>query len=414
MKNNKLYSVLLSFIIAFGLWLYVVNNVSVEAEETIYNIPVALEGEALLNERNLLITGQSSQTVNLTLSGSRSDLNKVNASNITIKANLSTIDAPGDRIQLGYTISYPGEVPSNAFVEQNRNPSYIYVDVDSRRNKDVPVVIQWTGTRSDDYIYDTENAVLDYSVINVKGPAEVVDQIDHALVQIDLTDRAVSMSESYRYTLCDISGDPVDASTITTNVDEARVDLKIHRIKEVKLVANVIYGGGASEMNTVVTVEPSVIRLSGSDAILEEIGDTYTVGPINLAEIEKSQELKYAITIPEEVNNLTGVTEAVVGIRFTGLTTREFYVTNMQAVNIPEGLEAEIMNTSVRVKVRGPMTEMNKLTESNISIVVDFSAAEIGNSTYKAKLLFDAGFPNVGAMNAYSVSAMVRAAEPEE
>lgn len=412
MRKNKLYSVLLSFLIAFGLWWYVVNNVSMEAEDTIYNIPVALEGENLLGERNLLITSQSTQTVSLTLSGSRSDLNKVNSGNITIKADLSSIDGPGDKIQLAYTISYPGDVASNAFVVESRSPSYIYIDVDSRRTKEVPVVIQWTGTRSDDYIYDTENAVLDYPTITVMGPAEVVDQIDHALIQIDLTDRVISMSESYRYTLCNISGDPVDAGAITTNVDEVRLEVKIHRIKEVQLVAHVIYGGGATEMNTMVAVEPSVIRLSGSEAILEEIGDTYTVGTINLAEIEKSQELKYSIAIPEGVNNLTGVTEAVVSIRFSSLITREFDVANIQMVSVPEGLEAEIMNSSIKVKVRGPAFEMNKLTDEDITAVVDFSTAEVGNSTYKAKLSFDADFPNVGALNTYSVSATVRAAAP--
>lgn len=412
MRKNKLYSVLLSFLIAFGLWWYVVNNVSMEAEDTIYNIPVALEGENLLGERNLLITSQSTQTVSLTLSGSRSDLNKVNSGNITIKADLSSIDGPGDKIQLAYTISYPGDVASNAFVVESRSPSYIYIDVDSRRTKEVPVVIQWTGTRSDDYIYDTENAVLDYPTITVMGPAEVVDQIDHALIQIDLTDRVISMSESYRYTLCNISGDPVDAGAITTNVDEVRLEVKIHRIKEVQLVAHVIYGGGATEMNTMVAVEPSVIRLSGSEAILEEIGDTYTVGTINLAEIEKSQELKYSIAIPEGVNNLTGVTEAVVSIRFSSLITREFDVANIQMVSVPEGLEAEILNSSIKVKVRGPAFEMNKLTDEDITAVVDFSTAEVGNSTYKAKLSFDADFPNVGALNTYSVSATVRAAAP--
>ena len=45
MRNNKLYSILLSVIVSFGLWLYVVNNVSVEDEITFYDIPVVLERE---------------------------------------------------------------------------------------------------------------------------------------------------------------------------------------------------------------------------------------------------------------------------------------------------------------------------------------------------------------------------------
>lgn len=414
MRKNKLYSIALSLVVAFGLWLYVVNNVSSEAEETFYNIPVVMEGEALLSERNLIITNQSAQTVSLKLSGARSDLNKVNSGNITIKADLSTIDGPGDRLALTYSISYPGDVASNAFVVESRNPSYIYIDVDSRRTKEVPVIVQWAGTRSGDYIYDTENAVLDYPTVTVIGPSEVADRIDHAVIQVDLTDRTESLSESYRYTLCDADGEPVDAGTITTNVEEVRVDLRIQRIKEIRLVADVIYGGGTSAQDTTIKVEPSVIRLSGSDAILAEVGDTYTVCTINLAELEKSQDLKYAIAIPDGVTNLTGVTEAVVSVRFSGLSTREFDVDNIQMINVPEGLEAEIMNSSIKVKVRGPATEVSLLTADDITAVVDFSAAEIGNATFKATLSFDADFPNVGALKAYSVSATVRTPAPSE
>lgn len=411
MKKNKLYSAALSVIIAFGLWLYVVNNVSQEAEDTFYNIPVILENDAVLDERNLLITNQSANTVSLKLSGARSDLNKVNSGNIIVKANLATIYEPGERVALTYTIAFPGDVASNAFVVESKNPTYIYLDVDSRRTKEVPVNIRWNGVRSGDYIYDTENAVLDYSTITVTGPAEVADQISYAQIDVDLTNRTESMSESYRYTLCDENGEPVDAQSITTNVDEVLVNLKIRRIKEVQLVAEVIYGGGANEENTVVKIEPAVLRLSGSDAILAEIGDVYTVCTINLAEIERSQELKYAIAIPEGVDNITGVTEAVVGVRFTGLNTREYTVDQFELINVPQGMEAEIMNSSLTVKVRGPIGEVSQLSGEHITAVVDLANAEIGNATFKATMTFAPEFANVGAVKTYSVSVTVRDAD---
>lgn len=414
MGKSKLYSMLLSVVIAFGLWLYVVNNVSQETEATFYNIPVAFEREAALDERNLLIAGQSTQTVSLKLSGARSDLNKVSSANITVTADLSVIDTPGDRIPLTYNITFPGDVASNAIVVESRSPSYIYLDVDSRRTKEVPVVVQWTGTRSGDHVYDTENAVLDNPTVTVTGPAEVADQIDHAMIQVDLTDRVESVSESYRYTLCNADGEPVDAAKITTNVEEVRVDMQIRRIKTVKLVADVIYGGGTSVETATVTVEPGVIRLTGSDARLTDIGDTYTVCTINLAEIEKSQDLKYAISIPEGVNNITGVTEAVVSVKFTGLSIREFVIDrdNFQLINVPEGLEAEIVESSMTVKVRGPASEIALLTDEDITAVVDLSSAEAGMATYKMVLTFQENYPNVGALKTSSVT--VSLGEPED
>ena len=44
-KEQKITSVILSLVVAFGLWWYVVNNVSMEDDITFNNIPVVREGE---------------------------------------------------------------------------------------------------------------------------------------------------------------------------------------------------------------------------------------------------------------------------------------------------------------------------------------------------------------------------------
>ena len=407
-KGRKISSAILSLVIAFGLWLYVVNNVSKEDDINFNNIPVVREGESILNEQNLMITHLSTETVSLHLAGSRDDLNKVDSSNMSVKINLSNIKEPGDRIPLTYTPSYPATVANTAFEVVNKNPSVIFVSVDYRRTFEIPVYVKWTGTRSENYLYDTENYTLDYSVVTITGPAAVADQIDHAQVLIDLTNRTESFSESFRYTLCDKDGNPVDAKQITTNVEEVLLGAQIQQIKDIALVADVIYGGGATAENTTITINPEVIRVSGGAAVLEELGDTYTVCSINLADMEKSSnELKYTINLPEGVTNQTGVSEVVVTVRFSGLKTKEFVVDNIEMINVPEGMVAEIINANLTVRLRGPEAEISALTEDDISVVVDLSAAEAGTATYKAVIRISDDFPNVGAMKTSSVSATV-------
>ena len=407
-KGRKISSAILSLVIAFGLWLYVVNNVSKEDDINFNNIPVVREGESILNEQNLMITDLSTETVSLHLAGSRDDLNKVDSSNMSVKINLSNIKEPGDRIPLTYTPSYPATVANTAFEVVNKSPSVIFVSVDYRRTFEIPVYVKWTGTRSENYLYDTENYTLDYSAITITGPAAVADQIKQAQILIDLTNRTESFSESFRYTLCDGDGNPVDAKLITTNVEEVLLSAQIQQIKEADLVADVIYGGGATPDNTTITINPEVIRVSGGAAVLEELGDTYTVCSINLADIEKSSnELKYTINLPEGVTNQTGVSEVVVNIRFSGLKTKEFVVNKIEMINVPENMEAEIINANVTVRVRGPEAEISALTEDDIRAVVDLSAAEVGTATYKAVIVINEKFPNVGALKTSSVSATV-------
>ena len=407
-KERRITSAILSLVIAFGLWWYVVNNVSVEDDITFNNIPVVREGENVLTEKNLMITDISTETVSMNLIGSREDLNKVDSSNLSVKINLSNIEEPGERIPLTYVPSYPATVANTAFEISHKNPSVIFISVDYRRTLEIPVMVKWTGTRSENYLYDTENYVLDYTTVTITGPASVADQISYAQVLIDLSDRSESFSESFRYTLCNTEGEPVDAQSITTSVEEVQLSVQIQQIKEVDLVADVIYGGGATDKNTTVTLSPEVIRVSGGEAVLAELGDTYTVCSINLADIEKSSnELKYTINLPEGVTNQTGVSEVVVTVRFNGLKTRDFVVDKIEMTNVPEGMVAEIINANLTVRVRGPEEEINRLTEKDISAVVDLSAAETGTATYKAVIQISEAFPNVGAMKTSSVSATV-------
>ena len=407
-KERRITSAILSLVIAFGLWWYVVNNVSVEDDITFNNIPVVREGENVLTEKNLMITDISTETVSMNLIGSREDLNKVDSSNLSVKINLSNIEEPGERIPLTYVPSYPATVANTAFEISHKNPSVIFISVDYRRTLEIPVIVKWTGTRSENYLYDTENYVLDYTTVTITGPASVADQISYAQVLIDLSDRSESFSESFRYTLCNTEGEPVDAQSITTSVEEVQLSVQIQQIKEVDLVADVIYGGGATDKNTTVTLSPEVIRVSGGEAVLAELGDTYTVCSINLADIEKSSnELKYTINLPEGVTNQTGVSEVVVTVRFNGLKTRDFVVDKIEMTNVPEGMAAEIINANLTVRVRGPEEEINRLTEKDISAVVDLSAAETGTATYKAVIQISEAFPNVGAMKTSSVSATV-------
>ena len=407
MKKSKITSMLLSLVIAFGLWLYVVTNVSQEAEYTIYNVPLVMEGESVLNDNNLMITALSADDVDLTLSGKRSDLAKVNSSNTVLKVDLTKIYEPAEKRALTYTPIFPSDVATNALTIENRHPANIYVTVEARRNKEVPVEVVWIGSTPEGFMSDRENRVLDYDSVTVVGPASVADLIEKAVIEVDLNDQKMSISQDYRYTLCDKDGNPVDAEKITTNVEDIHLDVKIQQVKEVKLVADVIYGGGATEKNTTISIDPAVIRLSGGSAVLEELGDTINLGKIDLSTIEKSQELTLPITLPEGITNLSNIREAAVDIRFTGLMVKTFEVENIEAINVPDGFEAEIIEKKLVVLLRGPAAEITRITEEDIIIRADLTGAVAGTSTFKATVHFGEEFSAVGAVRSYSVTANV-------
>ena len=142
--KSKVWSLLLSVALAFGLWMYVITVVSPNSRTTISDIPVSFEGETwLLENRNLMITSGKDTTVDLEVSGNRSDLNKLNRSNVTLKVDLTKVYEAGER-ELTYTISYPSDVPSGAITEENRNPAGVKLVIEKRLTQDIPVNVVFT------------------------------------------------------------------------------------------------------------------------------------------------------------------------------------------------------------------------------------------------------------------------------
>lgn len=408
--KSKILSFLLSVTIALGLWLYVITVESPNSSETIYNIPVVFEGETALNERGLIITSSTSADVDLTLSGNRSDLKQVNAGNITLKVDLSKIYDPGKH-ELEYTVSYPGTVAGNAFTEESRTPDRIHVTVEKLLKQEVPVVVTYNGTLPEGYFSDKGNVVLDYSTITVSGPQSVVEKIARAEVSVDLTDRTEYLSESYRFTLEDENGEPVDAEMITVSVEEVHVELKIQQIKYIDLVVTLVDGGGATKDTVTCDINPVKIQVSGSEAALESLGEVINLGTINLAEYTTNTELIFPISLPENVTNHSNITEATVQLKFTGLASKEVTIDNIQLINLPEGMTAELITEKLSAVIRGPSMDVAKFTSENVYVTVDLSDAIAGTSTYKVDFVFDSRYASLGAVGSYTVTVTLTAEE---
>ena len=411
--KNKIWSLILSVALATGLWLYVITTVSPGSTATIDNIPVVFEGETwLLENRNLMITEGLDTTVDLEVSGNRSDLNKLNPSNMILKVDLTKVYESG-MANLSYSIGYPSDVPSGAITVERRSPAAIRLTVEKRLTREIPVNVVFTGAVPENFIADTENVVLDYPVINIKGPASVVEKVAQARIDIDLQERTESLSESYRYTLCDEEGNPIDVEQITTDVAEVHLDVKILRYQVVPLKLNVVYGGGATEGYTRYEIKPDSIRISGSEAVLADLTEL-VLGTVNFAERTENEQMVFQINLPEGVTNLTGITEATAEIRFVGLSIKEFTTENIKVINVPEGLDYELMSEVVKVTLRGPTAKINQINPEDIEVTVDLTGKEVGASTVKATIAVRGNTEDtIGAVGSHTVSVTLSEAEEE-
>ena len=408
MKRNKLGSFLLAVAISLGLWLYVVNYINTTHEQTLYNVSVGLEGKSMLTERGFMILSEDDYRVNITVSGSRQDVSKINAGNIQVVANLSKIEEPGEH-KLTYDVIFPGDVPTGA-VSSQKDPDRVTVVIARKKTKEIPVTVTYEGDVPADYIKDTAALELDHSYVEITGPEEVVDQIDHAAIVIDCNGRTESIYESFRFELQDLQNEPVDAGWITTNVSEVRVYLPVVMVKTIPLTVTLVDGGGATAATTKYTVEPAHISVSGSETALAAM-EELNLGIIDLSQITRDQELTFDITLPEGVTNVSNLPTATVSISFPKLATREFTITEFEQVNLATGMKWEALTKQLTITVRGLKSEVQRLNAADIIARVDLSAVE-NTSAVEPDIIFPKSYESLGVLGSYSVSVQVTPVEP--
>lgn len=414
--KNKALMILLSFAISFGLWLYVINYVSLESENSYHNIPVTFTGESVLQERSLMITGGRGATVSLRLSGKRADLINLDSSNITIEADLSKLDQ-GERVEVAYSIRYPGSIPQTAIDVLSQTPSVITLSIEEFTDEYVPVQIDYGGTaQPEGYLAMLQERVLSEEKVKISGPVSILDQITQAVIRVDLTDRTQTFSEEYSYTLCNAEGEPVDLKELVDVEDDGlvRLDLTILSHKQVPLWIEVIAGGGATSENSTITIDPAVIQIAGNEQVLAKIDRIELIGEINLSEIREETTLTFTIDVPDNVENITNLTEATVTVSFPNLMTKVFNAKHFVAINVPSGMEAEILTKDLQVTLRGPANLVRKMTDEDVTVVVDFANAAMGTTTVRGIVQMDSNFAAVGQMGTSSVTATLREAGPEE
>lgn len=406
--KSKLVTFLLALLFAIGLWVFVVTVEQPESESTYYDIPVVYQNEDVLAERGLMIVSER-PTVTLKLKSTRTNLRNLNEANINILVNLANV-RDAKTYSLNYSLSYPGTVPEGDVSVVSASTEQISLKVERRITRQVEVVPVYNGSVPEGMIAHKEEAELDYQFIEVSGPESVMQNLTQAVIYVDLEGQTQTIAGEYPYTLCDAEGNPVDASLLTTSVENVNLMVKIQQVKEIELRVKVIAGGGATEQTSTITIDPQTIRVSGPEALLADL-EYLEIGTIDLSTMTQAEIQIFPIQLPEGITNETGLTSATVTVEFPKLRTVKMTVGDIRIIGLPEGLEAELITQQLEVTIRGLAEQIMGLRAADLTVTVDLSNAQVGTFTQGVTITISSRFPDVGTMGTYSVSVTVKEAE---
>lgn len=408
--GSRVVRLLLSFLCAMLLWVYVTSTEATDYAQTFSGIQVVFEGESTMREsRGLVITDKGANSVRVEISGSRRTISGIDAADLTAVIDLRSITSTG-HYDSAYKINYPSSVDSSNLSVTFRSPESVSFDVDKLSTRSVEVVGVFSGSAAPGF--SAEPMVFEPGTVIISGPQNALEKVDHAYVEVTRENVDKTLSFESSYILCDAEGNEVEDDSIQLENKTVMVTLPIISIKEVDLTLRILPGGGATDEDVKYDIEPKSIVLSGDSEALAGINNI-DVATIDLSEIgDDSYTDTFKIVIPNNTEILSGPKEAEVTLEISGLQKKEFTVTNFSCINVTEGYEAEVMMSRLDVTIRAPEDVLRNISDVNVRAVADLSAYGTATGIVSAPVKIEIdGSTGAGAVGKYEIYVNISSAE---
>lgn len=369
---------LASLVLAFVLWFLVAQIYDPKDTVTFNNIQVRLINTDLLDEEGKVYEVlDNSNLVRVTVTGPQSIVkSELRRSDIVAEADMSKLTDINT-----IAITYYCENVSNDSVEIKGNHDSVRLSVEDKTSKWIKLESNTIGEVASGYMIG--NVTLDQTNIEVTGPKSAISQVDHAGVDINVTDSSSSLSANVDIKLYDADDNELTLETVKKNVNSAHMTVEVLATKEVPVEIEYM---GVPEDGYMATgeVESSVptVRIAGTASALAGIS---------------------AITVPEDRMNITGQSGDLVDIinlkeylpsnvrladkSFDGKITATVYIEpidtkdltipadNISITGVPDDMEAEITSTAeeYNITVSGLSRDVSILRDSTVTGVLDLN-----------------------------------------
>lgn len=401
-KGHNIFPKIISVLLAFMLWFYVMTVESPTNRETFSGIPVDI---VLSPNSDLTVYSGQGVEIEVTVSGKKSELNQFSAEDFKATVDARKYTQPGK-----YSIPVDITVPGAATVVEYPGELSVYLDV--KELKEVPVRVKLVNYFLDEGLSFDENEITKTpSMIPVRGPKSVLDSIEAAEVEIDCGGKvSSSISWAGKIELLDSNGNTVDNPYISADVTNVDVYIPVFATKEIALKVDFL-NGLLDSSNSSVTLDPPTVKVKGTIGALKSF-DEYVIHTIDEKKLT-SDKLSIPLTLPEGITAVGGENTVEVEINHRGTSTKTLSVKGIN-VNNPKGLSYELAKDNVTLTLRGDAEDLDKITAEDVTLSVDLSSqnAGVGSISLPIEIKLPGAYSGsvyeIGEKDQYIVSVIIK------
>ena len=390
---------ILSLLVAFLVWVVILNVDDPVIPKTFRDIPVTTINENVLVQKDKVYEVVSGDTVDVQVKAKRSVMETLDNSDFQAIADLS-------KLSLVYAVpidvSVPGYGDRVEIVKENYT---MQVSLENLETKQFKINVVTTGIVAEgSYINEKTTSP---NIIQVSGAESLIDKVNEVVVEVNVNNERESFKKTALPKVYDKNGTLMDSGNLTLSYEEVDVSVELLKTKTVNLFIELkgtpYYGYRYKDFE----FEPKQVVIAGEQAELDKV--QYIMGEYNID--YKREDIEDVVNIADFIKNdvilIDENKNAVVNIHIEKLKSKDINLSSsdIELKNLPPGLAANLNSTDdILVEVLGEEPLLSDINKYNLKPYIDLSDSDIGTKLFNIQFNPPGGDLTITGGNSISVT----------
>jgi YbbR domain-containing protein len=359
---NNVGSIILALVLAIVVWVVAANEENPIVEDV---FPEAVPIEIVNQPEGTIIFGDVVDTVQLTLRASQASWDELSVNKFRAQVDLAGLGTGVHDLEVQVTCS------DDSVRIVKKKPEKITVRLEELKEKEVEVKVNILDNPPLGYIARPASAIP--SKVKITGPAPMVDQVVTAVVDFFLRNAKDTVERRVDLSLRDAQDNVV--GWVTPEPDQVTVEVPIEQrwgYKEVAVRTN--WEGQVAPGYRIdnVSVDPSIVTVTGSPGALREIPGYLETAPVDVSNASADVVARMPLVLPEGVSlPLAGSQGVTVTVNVTAIESELTLQSELIIQGLSPGLKATPSPRVVNVTLSGPLPKLDILKPENVQVTLD-------------------------------------------
>ena len=364
---------ILSVVFAVVLWTIIVNIYDPTTSYTFSNVSVQLINTESLTDKNYSYEIVDGGKISVYVSGPKSVVTNIKASDIVATADLSKISAFADYVDIHVSVVRNGQTLNN--VEAAPKTSAVRLSIENRDTKTINVNTEVTGKPADGYALVKQT--LNPTSIKVTGPSSIIDTIDHAGITFDVTGATDEVHGDADIHLYDEEENEIKDVSVDLSQSSVSYTAQVVRIKTVAVEAG--YSGTPKDGYTIssVTLNQNYVQVYGDENALNNLEKiVIPSNNINVDELDKDRIYKFSLEnyIDKSLHILKNSrVEVTVKVGTTTTKSITLNTSDIRVIGLDTSMTYGFADKTYNIEIEGNTDLVSTIDTSKISVSADLS-----------------------------------------